>query len=89
MTSRIPETRSIPRTALGALLALTLATGCLFNVGNASVTPPTVGRQLLDLDEARKNQLISEEEYEKLRQQIVEKGALPEGALPKAQDKRE
>jgi hypothetical protein len=82
MTSSIGN--RIARIGLGALLALALgATGCLFNVGNGTIVPPTVGKQLIDLEQARKNQLITEEEYQKLRKQIMENGPAAEGA-PKA-----
>ena len=85
MTSSIGNRTA--RIGLGALLALALAlgsTGCLFNVGNGTIVPPTVGKQLIDLEQARKNQLISEEEYQKLRKQIIENGPGNEGVLPKA-----
>lgn len=81
MTSGIVHRRA--RIGLGALLALVLATGCLFNVGNGTITRPTVGKQLIDLEQARKNEVISEEEYQKLRKQIIETG-VSDGSVPKS-----
>jgi hypothetical protein len=39
------------------------------------VNQPTVGNQLQDLDEAYKKGSISKEEYDKLRQEIMNKGS--------------
>jgi len=88
MTSRTTRSTLSTRAALAGLLALGLAsTGCLNDFANGNtIIGPTIGRQLLDLEQARKRELISQEEYETLRQQIIESGPLPNGALPKGRD---
>jgi hypothetical protein len=83
MKRYIERSNATTRLALTSLLALTLTTGCLFNVGNATIAPPTVGKQLIDLEQARKDKLVSEEEYEKLRKRIIEQGPVPEGVVPR------
>jgi hypothetical protein len=42
------------------------------------VSQPTVGDQLQDLDTAYKNKAITKEEYDKLRQDIMNKAAQPQ-----------
>ncbi len=69
---------------LGSLLVLGLTTGCLFNVGNGTIASPTVGKQLMDLDQAREDKAVSEEEYQKLRQRIIEQGPATEVDVPRA-----
>jgi hypothetical protein len=42
------------------------------------ISQPTVGDQLQDLDNAYKNKAITKEEYDKLRQDIMNKAAQPQ-----------
>lgn len=57
-------------------LFLFAVTGCVWQVGGEEQretrTEPTLGEQLLDLHEARQKGAISENEYRRLRRQILE-----------------
>ena len=63
------RTRVLPTVLIASTLLLT---GC---GGNTSVTNTgtTMGQELQDLEEARKENLISEEEYNKARKSILER----------------
>ena len=64
------------RNGIGALVlaAAMITGGCSINVGNPSrhgPAGPTVGQELLDLKAARDKGVITEEEYEAKRQQLL------------------
>ena len=63
---------------LSCLAVCTLLTlsGCLFigGGGKTVTTNPTMGQQLQELKEARERGAISEDEYQKAKQRMLEKG---------------
>ena len=60
-------------TCVLALALLPLVNGCL-STSEVNHTPTeSVGRQLLDLQQAYKDNIISPEEYEKLRKKLIDK----------------
>jgi hypothetical protein len=67
---------------MAAVFALNIAACC--GGGNHTtekqtqvISQPTVGDQLQDLDNAYKNGAITKQEYDKLKQDIINKGAAP------------
>ncbi len=59
---------------VGSTLALS---GCIFAPGDSrdwdsGAREPTIGQQLLDLDRARDEGIISDNEYERTRQRILD-----------------
>lgn len=69
-------TKMLP-TLLAVLLIVSL-TGCaMFNKGTAHYSrTTTVGQELMDLQEAKDKEIITEEEYTKLREEIMKGGPI-------------
>jgi len=68
------RTKILP-TLLALLVIVSLTSCAMFNKGTAHYSrTTTMGRELLDLKEARDNEVISEEEYNKLKKEIMEGG---------------
>lgn len=58
-------------------VSLCLGTGCAIGIGNRgqdASSPPTLGRELIDLKEAREAGLISPAEYEQQRARLLGNG---------------
>ena len=62
-------------TMLALLVIVSLSSCAMFNKGTAHYSrTTTIGQELIDLKEARDNEVISEEEYSKLKKEIMEGG---------------
>lgn len=56
------------------VVGLCLGTGCAIGIGNRgqeASSPPTLGRELIDLKEAREAGLVSAAEYEQQRTRLL------------------
>ena len=56
-----------------ALAFLPLMSGCVSSSKVTTSPTESVGRQLLDLEQAYKNNVINEEQYEKLKKKLIDK----------------
>ncbi|MDD3608224.1 MAG: SHOCT domain-containing protein [Halothiobacillaceae bacterium] len=76
MTS--PSLKTLVALGFGSLLTASLLTGCggggATLESRSSMTTTTIGKELVDLDEAYKRGLMSESEYNKARKRILERG---------------
>ena len=64
-------------TVLALLIMVSLASCAMFNRGTVHHSrTTTIGQELIDLKEARDNEAINEEEYNKLKQEIMEGGPI-------------
>jgi len=69
-------TKMLP-TLLALIIMVSLAGCALFNKGTVHYSrTTTIGKELMDLKEARDNEVISEDEYTKLKKEIMEGGPL-------------
>jgi len=69
------KTAKILPTMLALLVIVSLTSCAMFNKGTAHYSrTTTIGQELIDLNEARKNDIITEEEYSKLKKEIMEGG---------------
>jgi len=67
-------TKMLP-TLLAVLVIVSLTSCAMFNRGTMHYSrTTTIGKELIDLKEARDNEVISEEEYAKLKKEIMEGG---------------
>jgi hypothetical protein len=68
------DLRSLLNSGLAALTALALLTGLMTSgcVSSSKVTTSQgVGQQLLDLDKAYKDGIITQEQYDKLKKELI------------------
>jgi hypothetical protein len=63
----------LPGLALIALAALPLLGGCISSSKVTSTPGVTIGQQLIDLDKAYSQGVITKEEYDKLRKEILKR----------------
>ena len=69
------KTTRTPRTLLGLLVMVSLAGCAMFNKGTMHYhRSTTIGKELVDLKEARDDGAISENEYIKLKKEIMKGG---------------
>ena len=69
------KTTKILPTVLALLVIVSLASCAMFNKGTMHYSrATTIGQELIDLKEARDDELITEEEYGKLKKEIMEGG---------------
>ena len=62
-------------TMLALLVIVSLTSCAMFNKGTMHYSrTTTIGQELIDLKEARDNEVITEEEYSKLKKEIMEGG---------------
>ncbi len=69
MTTRIGITLTL------VSLCASLFSGCVLALGNSGVEPkgtPTLGRQLMDLKQARSSGALTEDEYQAAKKRLVE-----------------
>ena len=62
---------TLPRLVLGLALPLCLSAGCIVVGGSDNRTQPTLGKQLMDLKTARDTGSISNEEYERAKNDLI------------------
>ena len=59
--------------ALAALALLPLLGGCISSSKVSTAPGATVGQQLIDLDKAYKQGVITKEQYDKMRKEIIKR----------------
>lgn len=72
------KTKKLVLIGLVLLIIVSLTSCAMFNKGTAHYSrTTTIGKELVDLKEARDNEVITEEEYNKLKKEIMEGGPVP------------